>query len=164
MKHINLSSWKGSITDWVKLNYIQGGLSDEYADIANLRLNNLYNYYDASDGKIHATVGIVDLGSLNWLYNSNKYFTIAPGNYIDIKLYPNPSGVNKNLLLAGYTNRTQSECASGVYDKSIGGLNWGGGLIINNFNYTNAATFKNGMSGKMLIYELAEPTIIDPSE
>ena len=39
MKHINLSSWKLSLTDWTNLNYVKGGLADEYADIANVKGN-----------------------------------------------------------------------------------------------------------------------------
>ena len=41
MKHINITSWKGSITDWTELNYIKGGLPDEYANIANIKGNYL---------------------------------------------------------------------------------------------------------------------------
>lgn len=41
MTHINLTSWKGSLTDWTKFNYIYGGLPAYYADIANIKGNYL---------------------------------------------------------------------------------------------------------------------------
>ena len=45
MKHINLSNYKGSITDWTILNYVKGGLADNLADIANIKVNDsCYNY------------------------------------------------------------------------------------------------------------------------
>ena len=47
MKHINLTNWKGSITDWTKLNYIYGGLDDSYAVKGNLRIDkDNYNYVE----------------------------------------------------------------------------------------------------------------------
>ena len=45
MQHINLSNYKGSITDWTELNYINGGLADNLADISNIKVNDsCYNY------------------------------------------------------------------------------------------------------------------------
>lgn len=45
MQHINLSNYKGSITDWTELNYINGGLADNLANIANIKVNDsCYNY------------------------------------------------------------------------------------------------------------------------
>ncbi len=45
MQHINLSNYKGSITDWTELNYINDGLADNLADITNIKVNDsCYNY------------------------------------------------------------------------------------------------------------------------
>ena len=66
MKHINLSSFKGSITDWSILNYVKGGLADEYADIANLSLYDEYNYYNFNNNQIAQKVMRYNLGSFSW--------------------------------------------------------------------------------------------------
>lgn len=52
MKHINLTNWRGSITDWTKLNYIYGGLDDSYAVKGNLRIDkDNYNYVELRESK-----------------------------------------------------------------------------------------------------------------
>lgn len=52
MKHINLTNWLGSITDWTKLNYIYGGLDDSYAVKGNLRIDkDNYNYVEFRESK-----------------------------------------------------------------------------------------------------------------
>jgi len=53
MQHINLSNYKGSITDWTELNYINGGLADNLADITNIKVNDsCYNYLAKSGNLI----------------------------------------------------------------------------------------------------------------
>ena len=52
MKHINLTNWRGTITDWTKLNYIYGGLDDSYAVKGNLRIDkDNYNYVELRESK-----------------------------------------------------------------------------------------------------------------
>lgn len=41
MKHINITNFEGSITDWTKLNYIAGGIEDDVASLANQTGNKL---------------------------------------------------------------------------------------------------------------------------
>ena len=54
MQHINLSNYKGSITDWTELNYINGGLADNLADIANIKVNDsCYNYIANSQNLVN---------------------------------------------------------------------------------------------------------------
>ena len=56
MQHINLSNYKGSITDWTELNYINGGLADNLADIANIKVNDsCYNYFAKSANILNIT-------------------------------------------------------------------------------------------------------------
>lgn len=78
MKHINLSSWKGSITDWVKLNYINGGLPTYYADLANtsgysVKLENgVYKIIEPNENEITVpdTSGYkhTTFGKITWVY------------------------------------------------------------------------------------------------
>lgn len=41
MKHINITNFEGSITDWTELNYIIGGMEDDVANLANQTGNKL---------------------------------------------------------------------------------------------------------------------------
>jgi len=66
MKHINLTNWRGSITDWTKLNYIYGGLDDSYATKGNLRIDkDNYNYveYRESKNQAYERVKTIDYGA-----------------------------------------------------------------------------------------------------
>ncbi len=113
--------------------------------------NNLY--YDGDvyehDGKVTRKYGIVDLGTLNWAYDSaNSMFNVPfaackPGteNLICGKYY------QPFRYWGGITGAT-----SGIHmDSNLS-------LYIKDPAYTDAATFKAAMSGVYLVYELATPT------
>lgn len=113
--------------------------------------NNLY--YDGDiyehDGKVSRKYGTVDLGTLNWNYDSaNSMFnvpfaTCKPGteNLICGKYY------QPFRYWGGITGAT-----SGIHmDSNLS-------LYIKDPAYTDAATFKTAMSSVMLVYELATPT------
>ena len=109
------------------------------------------NYVDP-DGVFHQRVGRVDLGSLNWQYESNRFVTVLPDKFkpsnpnewtrgLYCVLYEaNPSPVvndNVNMTISGYTDDIH--------------------LYLYNFSYTDATTFKNAMQGVYLYYELETP-------
>lgn len=94
MKHINITNWKGKITDYTKFNYIYGGLDDTLADKVNLCIpgTNSRNYIEQNQyGWLILTENVgkdennnvvvlatpkttvfkqVDLGTLTWSYNA----------------------------------------------------------------------------------------------
>ena len=124
--------------------------------------NNLY--YDGdeytSDGKVKRKYGVVDLGTLDWTYNSTyAIFTVNVNTYTS---FPTPGannmGVCSKYLVHGSV--VASELAN--YDDTIFICphNWSSSkwLLVRDTSYTDAAAFKSAMSGVMLVYKLATPT------
>ena len=124
--------------------------------------NNLY--YDGdeytSDGKVKRKYGVVDLGTLNWTYNST--YAVFAVNVNTNTSFPTPGannmGVCSKYLVHGSV--VASELAN--YDDTIFICphNWSSSkwLLVRDTSYTDAAAFKSAMSGVMLVYELATPT------
>lgn len=118
----------------------------------------------APDGTITRRVGVVDLGTLNWYYNSSNgsmYCENLPDNWCS----PTGSGNgNMNGVCGKYANAglSPTDFYDGNIDKSFiyNSLYISGSKQINikDTDYTDAATFKTAMSGVMLYYELEEPT------
>ena len=98
--------------------------------------------------------GIVDLGSLNWNYNStNAYFTTN-----DISsLYKVPSSnlTVANIICPIHTTISANDLVSagqlGIAIRS------NGTLMVKDTNYTDATAFKQAMSGVHLLYEKENP-------
>jgi len=101
-----------------------------------------------SDCKVTRKYGIVDLGTLDWLYTSatpNRFRTTLP------------DGANgTNLICAKYlTTAIKGEDKTLYFFDSYYGTK---ALVIFDSAYTSAAEFKAAMSGVYLVYELATPT------
>ena len=117
--------------------------------------NNLY--YDGdeytSDGKVKRKYGVVDLGTLDWIYENNSFRTTDL--YGMVKNYE--SSQVPNVLTAKYTPVSYSA----DWINGIVSFTHGSGtrkLVIYDSAYTDGASFKAAMSGVMLVYELATPT------
>lgn len=107
----------------------------------------IQNYIDANR-VFHQRVGRVDLGTLNWLYNtSGAYFN---ADLSDIKTR------NSNMFCSIYTVYPYNVGVATMSDKSIK-LDGSGAnrIYIKNASHTSADTFKSAMSGVYLYYELA---------
>jgi hypothetical protein len=130
------------------------------------KLDNGKLYYDGdtyeSDGTVTRKYGIVDLGSLNWAYNSSvaRFATTGLEN---IAKKPSSNAVMGNILCLKYLTEIANYSADTTKDKIIM-LASSGGLYVRDSSYTDAQDFKTAMSGVMLIYEKATPTteIADP--
>jgi hypothetical protein len=119
-------------------------------------------YYDGDvykpDGTVTRKYGIIDLGSLTWVYSSaNARF------YTD----PNPTGVKPSVNTSTAANvicgRYQTVSwdainAAAQPDKTIAVRADNSRLSIRDTAYTDATTFTNALSGVYLVYELATPT------
>ena len=127
--------------------------------------NNLY--YDGdeytSDGKVKRKYGVVDLGTLNWVYKASET-SFAPYMYVTVenlgikRLGPFGTTVH-NIICSKYTTVARNPTA--FVDKTIcadGDAYAVTQIQIKDTAYTDAATFKAAMSGVMLVYELATPT------
>lgn len=114
-------------------------------------------YDEISKDKAIKRIGVVDLGSLSWGYDSSlstPYFYTALSDI-------NGKSNSTNMISAVYTPKQKFWNIAGS-DMCIGsGPNY---LDISNAAYTDAAAFKTAMSGVMLYYELETPveTQIDP--
>lgn len=109
-------------------------------------------------------IGAVDLGTLNWNYDSTSPSHERFEAGVDgIKLV---SGSMKgNLVCSKYTAVSADDIYLHTTDKTIAVHNIVEQVWIYDTTYTDAAAFKAAMSGVMLYYELATPveTAITPS-
>ncbi|MBO7693614.1 MAG: hypothetical protein J6T10_13425 [Methanobrevibacter sp.] len=136
MKHINLSNWKLSITDWTELNYVKGGLSDEYADIANIKGNYIKKSENlcptaSYNGIMNNTVArSVNLGKLpngtysisfNVLENSDNRTFIIYYNKNNVNI----ENINTSLIGTGQKSFTFTIDGSIDYDTILLGINSG---------------------------------------
>lgn len=108
--------------------------------------------YDELSDKAITRVGVVDLGSLTWIYDSQN--TVFRGAVSDIKRQLQTDLAN--LLCPMYRTNTQSQVIGKNADMCISTLNWGDYVVVRNNAYTDADVFKTAMDGVMLNYELAE--------
>ena len=112
--------------------------------------NNLY--YDGdeytSDGKVKRKYGVVDLGMLQ--YSKSDYGFYSWGLQDQFKINRTESA---NCICSKYPTASDVDVPNGIY------LRYDGATIITDTTYTDAVTFKEAMSGVMLVYELATPTM-----
>lgn len=107
-----------------------------------------------ADGTVTRKYGIVDLGSINWTYNSGyaRMEATAPTN----AKIPNNT-LRANAICGKYPVGVASSASS--IDKTIAlgtaGVNV---ILVYDSSYTDATAFKTAMSGAYLVYELATPT------
>ena len=120
--------------------------------------NKLYTEGDIypADGTITRKYGIVDLGTLTWIYTSgdNSRFTASSGG-----LAKPVSAVNiiANIICSKYMMAASADLYAHRQEKVIA-IHTNGNIWVYDSSYTDAATFKSAMSGVYLIYELATPT------
>ena len=122
--------------------------------------NNLY--YDGdeytADGTVTRKYGIIDLGTLDWIYSSGRmnYNTALSDAKAPTANYSPITGICAMYPILS---------ANSELDKHIA-MNTSKQLRVYDSAYTNAATFKTAMSGVYLVYELATPTTesADPYE
>lgn len=108
-------------------------------------------YYTAT--KV-SNIGVVDLGTLDWQYNSNQKECFRAA----LSLSKIGTGSEPNILTTKYETGSQpTAIATNGYISIFNGTNI---LFIHDNSITEGdyASFKNAMSGVMLVYELAEPT------
>lgn len=132
-------------------------------DLRELGLSNddisLINYDDYENKKFVQNVGIVELSTLNWSYDSTN-------NFFNILFTAKKGGIN--FICSKYQNigvRSDSEMASTpnmiiATNNKISGK-W---LNIKDTSYTDVASFKASLSGVYLIYQLANPIETDLEE
>ena len=155
---INLS-WSG---------YRNGEYEPYWSRILNLPISTYFSDGMKSAGSVRdeltkdkavKRIGVVDLGTLPWGYNSTyEYFRCE----FNGALYPSNNSIIANIIC----NKYVASASDSIPSLSSGhiGLNASGILWVKDLDYTDATAFKAAMSGVMLYYELAEPieTTITP--
>ena len=104
---------------------------------------------DMDGGEIRRSVGVVDLGTLDWTYNSDYKVMLAE---VDGK-----RAGNNNIIMSRYNlspNELWQQDTDGVY----GGNDNNNIIYVKDLNYSDPAAFKVAISGVMLHYERATPT------
>lgn len=115
-----------------------------------------YDYIDLNEGKLHQRVGVVDLGSLSWIYENSSFRTFSLCGLV--KNYE--STQTPNILTTKYTPVPYtSEWGHGIISFTYGAYRRQ--LVIYDSSYTDTTSFKSAMNGVMLYYELAEEVITD---
>lgn len=112
-----------------------------------------HDYIDMDGGKIRRNVGVVNLGTLDWVYENSSFRTISL--YGLAKNYE--SSQTPNVLTTKYTPVSyNSDWGNGIIS-----FTYGSGtrrLVIYDSSYTDSTSLKKAMQGVMLYYELANPT------
>ena len=115
-------------------------------------------YYDGDrylpNGKVERRYGIVDLGRLNWSYSATN--TIFMANLATSSASTTKLGVCQKYATVTYWVSSADWANNDKIITFVGGDKY---VRIKDTSYTDAATFKEAMSGVYLVYELAEPTI-----
>lgn len=119
-----------------------------------------YNYIDYESKKFIQKVGRVDLGSIDYTYNSTRACFLATLVCKGAGGYVNANALSSLYEIVG-ANNIYANAPS--YDMHIG-LSSVNQLFISNQNYTDETTFKTAMSGVYLYYELATPIETDISQ
>ena len=108
------------------------------------------------DGTVERRYGIVDLGTLTWIYNSTANAFITTELSSSIKPTASDSDVPK-FIQNKYNQLPRNQVTLGTSDKVIC-ENITGSIVVSDLSYTNAEILKAAISGVYLVYELAEPT------
>jgi len=121
------------------------------------KISNGNLYYDGDiylpSGEVTRKYGEVDLGDLEWNYNS-KYFTAT---LTGIKSAANWNTTG-NLVCAKYTASYGNAIDGETVDKAVACVPTANKVWIRDTAYSDATTFTNAMDGVKLVYELATPT------
>lgn len=99
-------------------------------------------------------VGRVDLGSLDWIYETelNRFAALLPGKFKP----SNQKEWTRGLYCVLY-EANPSPIVDDKVNMTISGYSDDEHLYLHNFSYTDATTFKNAMQGVYLYYELETP-------
>lgn len=105
-------------------------------------------------------IGAVDLGSLNWTYDSSvpRFYSTSISS---VAAKPSNDNTMANILCSKYATSAVSASSGGIYasgtDKLIA-IGTTGTLNVKDSSYTDATAFKESLQGSYLYYELATPT------
>lgn len=121
------------------------------------------NWVDYENKKYYQCVQSVDLGTLEWFAGESGKVNFQTSQVTGQKLTKNYN-ILPNIICSKYLAKTQNA----MWGKtSVTGITTNasvdGYVYVNDASYTDAAAFKQAMSGVILYYELANPVVTDIS-
>lgn len=119
------------------------------------------NYVDYENKRYVQCVDSVDLGTLTWTAGESVSFKT---HHLAGQKLTKSYSIAPNFICPKYSTKTQNESWGKTSITGISATsNVNGYIYVNDTSYTDAAAFKQAMSGVMLYYELANPIITDIS-
>ena len=103
-------------------------------------------------------IGVVDLGTLTWSYNSS-FLYMQCDNYTNRNVIKGNSDAVANVVTPLYIPARNFTAVQTHSSDKIIAVSDAGRIGIYDSAYTDAATFKTAMSGVLLYYELTEPQV-----
>ena len=141
-----------------------GVQSSKYFPDGMRSAGSVYDEINFSSQKAIKRIGSVDLGTLNWTYESTASHERFTANVSGMKL-ASATSVKGNIVCSKYITTSADDIWLHTADKTIASHNTVAQVWVYDSAYTDAAAFKSAMSGVMLYYELATSveTTITPS-
>lgn len=119
------------------------------------------NYVDYENKRYVQCVQSVDLGTLTWTKGESVSFKT---HHLAGQKLTKSYGIAPNFICPRYSTKTQNESWGKTSITGISATsNVNGYIYVNDTSYTDAAAFKQAMSGVMLYYELESPIVTDIS-
>lgn len=119
------------------------------------------NYVDYENKRYVQCVSSVDLGTLDWTSGESVSFKT---HHLAGQKLTKSYGIAPNFICPRYSTKTQNESWGKTNITGISATsNVNGYIYVNDTSYTDAAAFKQAMSGVMLYYELESPIVTDIS-
>ena len=112
---------------------------------------------DVTNGSLTVKYARVDLGLMNWNYDSSTPRFVS--EYIKTVIKTTTASELPNVLCADYTPTQIGNIYNPNYDDIIG-VSTAGVVSIKDTSYTDATAFTNAVLGKYLTYELATPITV----
>lgn len=127
---------------------------------------NAKNYVDYENKKYVQCVSSVDLGTLDWKFNTTSavgHHFYAPAKHLNFKYLGIFGTTVYNALCSKY--RTVARSSNVFVDKTltIDGATVVSQIQVKDTAYPDATAFKQAMSGVILYYEIANPVVTDIS-
>lgn len=120
------------------------------------------NYVDYENKRYVQCVGSVDLGTLTWTAGESVSFKT---HHLAGQKLTKSYSIAPNFICPKYSTKTQNESWGKTSITGISATsNVNGYIYVNDTSYTDAAAFKQAMSGVMLYYELETPIVTDISD
>ena len=112
---------------------------------------------DVVSGELVIDRAYVDLGTLNWTYNSRGYFDGSTSHVQSEIKRPSDGAKTVGLVCSQYVEATTNQIYNGEVETAVAVRHVNGYIWAKDGRYTDAAAFKTAMNGVQLVYPLATP-------